>query len=412
MKVKPRLSLCFFIFSTVFALSLIFTKTSLAEPVKIGFLTSLSGVYKFLGTDMRDGLNLYMEQIGHKAGGRDVEIIVKNIQSNKITLALDVAYQLVEKNKIDILAGVVDSGCAYRLATLASEHQLPFVISNAGADDLTKRQAGPFVARVSFSNSGDSHVLGAWAFEQGYRKAVAMGPGNAAGCEQVGGMCRTFQKMGGKVIQELWTRLGTQDFKPLIAQIKPDADVIMVFFAGGDALRFVEQYAQSKLKGRVPVVGKGFLVDENVLFKQRKNAEGIVSVSHWSLLVDNPWNNKFKSAFAKKYGRPPSLYAEQGYVTGMAIAEALKKSGGRVKGKDFVRIMRSLKLNAPRGTIRFDRYGAPIQDYHIRKVQFVGGKWQNVIIQSYPALSQFWEWSPEEFMAMPRYTEMKGKWTK
>lgn len=412
MQTGTRHTRFFFTFSIALALSVFFTTTCSAEPVKIGFMTSLSGVYKFLGIELRDGLYLYMEQIGYKAGGRDVEIILKNIQSNKITLALDVAYQLVEKDRIDILAGVVDSGCAYRLATFASEHRLPFVISNTGADDLTKRQAGPFVARVSFSNSGDSHVLGAWAFEKGYRNAVAMGPGNAAGHEQVGGMCRTFEKMGGKVIQELWTPLGTQDFKTVLAQVKPEADVIMVFFAGGDALRFVDQYAQSNLKGKVPVVGKGFLVDENVLAKQGKNAEGIVSVSHWSFLAENPRNNKFKSAFTKKYGRPPSLYAEQGYVTGMAIAEALKKSGGQVKGEDFVRILRSLELDAPRGRITFDQYGAPIQDYQIRTVQSVDGKQQNVIIQSYPALSQFWKWTPEEFMAMPRYTDMVGKWAK
>jgi len=220
----------------VISLSLLFTMASVAGPVKIGFCTSLSGVYQSLGTDMRDGLNLYMEQIGYKAGGRDIEVIVKNIQSNIVTLALDTTHQLIEKDKIDILAGVVDSGCAYRMATLATEHELPFVISNAGADDLTQRQANPFILRISFSNSEGSHLLGAWAYEQGYRKAVAIGADNAAGYEQVGGMCRTFAKMGGQVIQELWTRLGTQDFKPLLATIKPDADVAMVFFAGGDAL--------------------------------------------------------------------------------------------------------------------------------------------------------------------------------
>ena len=156
---RPSITFYLIHLSIVIALSLCFTIASNAEPVKIGLCTSLSGVYKSLGRDMRDGLNLYMEQIGHKAGGRDIEVIVKNIQSNLVTLALDTAYQLIEKDKIDILAGVVDSGCAYRLAILAKEHELPFVISNAGADDLTKRQANPFLVRVSFCNSGGSKRL-------------------------------------------------------------------------------------------------------------------------------------------------------------------------------------------------------------------------------------------------------------
>ncbi|MFH1113723.1 MAG: ABC transporter substrate-binding protein [Pseudomonadota bacterium] len=397
--------------SVAIALSFLLATPSVGGPVKIGFLTSLSGVYKSIGADLRDGLDLYMEQIGHRAGGRDIDVIVKNIQSNKVTLALDTAHQLVENEHIDILAGVVDSGCASRLATFAAEKQLPFIISNAGADDLTQRQADPIIVRVSFNNSSGAHPMGAWAYEKGYRKAVAMGPANAAGYDQVGGMCRTFEKMGGQVVQEIWTPLGTQDFKPLLAQIKPDADVILAFFAGGDALRFVQQYGESGIRTRVPVVATASLIDGDVLSKQGKNAEGIISVSHWDLALDNPHNNRFKAAFAKKFGRDPSQYAEQGYVTGMAIAEALKKSGGQIKGKDFVSIVRSLQLDAPRGIIKFDKYGAPIQDYVIRKVQPVDGKWGNAVIQSYPALSQFWKWSPEEFMAMPRYTDMKGKWT-
>ncbi len=410
MKSRLRIAACLFLLTSVIVLIFFSAMTSAAEPVKVGFCTSLSGVYGGIGKDMKDGLNLYMKEIGSKAGGRDIQVIVKNIQSNVVTLAVDTATQLIEKDKIDILAGVVDSGCAYRVAKVASEHGVPFVVSNAGADELTQRQTNPLVVRISFSNSGGSHPLGVWAYEQGFRKAVVLGPGNDAGYEHLGGICRTFTKMGGQVVQELWTRLGTQDFKPLFAQIKPDADVAFVFFAGGDAHRFIKQYAESGMRKDRAVVAKAFVVDENVLAKQGEGADGIFSVSHWSLLNNTPDNVKFKSAFTNKYGRPPTLYAEQGYVTGMVIGEALKKTNGQVKGKDFVTVMRSLDLNAPRGTIRFDRYGSPIQNYDIRKVQLVDNQWQNAIIKTYPAVSQFWTWTPEEFLPMSRYSDMKRKW--
>jgi len=237
-----------------------------------------------------------------------------------------------------------------------------------------------------------------------------MGAANPAGYEQVGGICRTFTKMGGKIIQEIWPPLGTQDFKPYLGQIDPAADVVMVFFAGGDALRFVKQYAEFGLKGKIALIGKGFLVDENILVKQGPAADGIVTESHWSFLIDSPENTKFKAEYIKKFGRPPTLYSEQGYVTGMVIAEALNKTGGQVSGRDFVKAMRSLELKAPRGIIKFDDYGAPIQTYYIRKVRMVDAAWQNAIEKAYPSLSQFWTWSPEEFMAMAPYTQMKGKW--
>jgi branched-chain amino acid transport system substrate-binding protein len=352
-----------FLFTVFFSVHCFCTVGSAADHVKIGYCLSLTGVYASLGEDLRDGLNLYLEQIGQKAGGRDIAVVVENIGSSAVTLTQETAHKLIKEDKVDIIAGVIDSRVAYSVATHITQSEIPFIISNAGADDLTQRRSSPLIVRTSFSSSGGSHPLGVWAYEQGFRKAVAMGASNPAGYEQVGGICRTFSKMGGTIVQEIWPPLGTQDFKPFFSQIQPGTDVILAFFAGSDAARFVKQYAESGLK--IPIVAKGFLVDENLLAKEGKEAEGIISESHWSFLLDTPENEQFKTAYTKKYGRPPTLYAEQGFVTGMVIAEALNKTGGQIRGREFVRVMRSLELKAPRGLIRFDEYGAPIQNYYI-----------------------------------------------
>ncbi len=386
------------------------TVSPAADPVKIGYLVSLRGVYAALGADLRDGMDLYLEQIGRKAGGRAIEVVVEDIGSAVVTLTQETAQKLIEKDKVDIVAGVVDSRVAYSVASQITQREIPFVISNAGADDLTQRKASPLIVRVSFTSSSGSHPMGVWAYEQGFRKAVAMGPANPAGYEQVGGMCRTFTQQGGKIVQEIWTPLGTQDFRPFLAQIKPDADVVMVFFSGGDALRFVQQYEEVGLKGKIALIAKGDLVSEHLLPEEGKAADGIASVLFWCFLLDTPENVQFKTAFTKKYGRAPSQFAEQGYVTGMAIAEGLKKTNGQIRGREFVNAMRSLEFKAPRGTLKFDQYGAPIQNFYIRKVQMVDGQRQNVIAHTYPSVSQFWTWTPAQFMALPPYTEMKGEW--
>ncbi|MGO9120819.1 MAG: ABC transporter substrate-binding protein [Desulfomonilaceae bacterium] len=411
MATKARATvLCLLLVAAMFIFLCFSTVSQASEPVKIGYLVSLSGVYAALGEDLRDGLNLYMDQIGSKAGGRDIQVIVENIGSAVVTLTQETAYKLIEQDKVDIIAGVVDSRVAYSVASQITQREIPFVISNAGADDLTQRKASPFIVRVSFTNSSGSHPLGEWAYEQGFRKAVAMGPANPAGFEHVGGICKTFAQQGGKIIQEIWPPLGTQDFKPFLAQIKSEADVVMAFFAGGDALRFVQQYEEVGLKGKVALIAKGDLVSEHLLAQEGGAADGIVSVLHWCFLLDTPENVEFKAAYTRKYGRPPTQFAEQGYVTGMAIAEALKKTNGQVRGREFVNTMRSLELKAPRGPLKFEEYGAPIQNFYIRKVQMIDGQRQNVIVRTYPSVSQFWTWSPAQFMGMLPYAEMKGAW--
>jgi branched-chain amino acid transport system substrate-binding protein len=218
--------------------------------------------------------------------------------------------------------------------------------------------------------------------------------------------------MGGKIIQEIWPPLGTKDFAPYLTKISREADVVMVFFAGADALRFVTQYAEYGLKNKIPLIGKGFLVDDNILPKQGSAAEGIITESHWCYLLNTPENKDFIAAYIKKYGHKPTLYSEQGYTTGKLIAEALKITKGKIEGEAFVKVMRSMELKAPRGLVKFDKYGAPIQDSYIRKVVMSKGELDNVPFKTYPSVSQFWTQSPEEYMNMPPYADMKGKWVR
>ena len=198
MKARGRIGICLVFVSVLLSLRCLCAAAWAAEPFRIGYCISLSGVYAALGKDLRDGLNLYMEQIGHKAGGRDIEVIVRNVGSSQMSLALDAAYALIDKEKIDVLSGVVDTGPAYAVAKLATEHQIPFVISNAGADDLTQRKASPFIVRVSFCASAGSHPLGEWAYNQGFRKAGPWVPTTVPATSMLAGCAGLSQNWAGK----------------------------------------------------------------------------------------------------------------------------------------------------------------------------------------------------------------------
>jgi branched-chain amino acid transport system substrate-binding protein len=389
------------------------TKANGAEPVKIGFLIELSGGFTALGQDMRDGLLLYLDRMGYNAAGRTIEVIVEDIGTNDVSKALDKANKVIQKNRVDIVAGVVVSGPAYAIANVIKENKVPFVISNAGADELTQRQANDFIIRPAFVNSMNSHYLGVWAYQQGYRKAVILAIDFAGGYEHMGGFCRTFTLSGGQIIQEIWPPLGTTDFGPYLANIKRDADVVAAWCSGPEALRFVKQYSEYGLKKKIPLIGFGPLVDEMILDAQGEAAEGIITPWHYNYVLDNPENKEFKAAFFKKFGRKANYYSEEAYVSAQVICEGLKATKGEAKdGAALVKAMRNLKIKAPRGLLKFDSFGGPVQTSYIRKVQKVEGEWQNVPFTSTTGVSQFWTWTPEEFMKMPPYTTMKGKWVK
>jgi branched-chain amino acid transport system substrate-binding protein len=60
--------------------------------------------------------------------------------------------------------------------------------------------------------------------------------------------------------------------------------------------------------------------------------------------------------------------------------------------------------DAPRGPMRFDDFGNPIQNIYVRKVEKVGGGLQNTVIHTFPNISQFWTYQAEEFLKNPVYS--------
>ncbi|HZM61458.1 MAG TPA: hypothetical protein VFB85_16725, partial [Vicinamibacterales bacterium] len=57
----------------------------------------------------------------------------------------------------------------------------------------------------------------------------------------------------------------------------------------------------------------------------------------------------------------------------------------------------------PRGPVELDGYGNPIENVYIRRVERVNGELQNTVIDTFPKVSQFWKYSPAEYLREPLY---------
>jgi branched-chain amino acid transport system substrate-binding protein len=379
--------------------------------VRIGFLYPDQGVFTQIGFDMRDGFLLHMSEVGNKAGGRPLELHLETKASNKPDDGLTKAKRLIERDRIQILGGVVSSPVAYALRNYVIDQKVPFVVMNAGADGLTQRQRSEWIFRSSYANCQSAHPLGDWAYKQGYRKAVVAGSDFVTGHESIGPFSRVFTELGGQVVQEIYPPLGAPDFAPYLAQVRKDADVVSVLFAGADAIRWVKQYEEYGLKGKVPLIGKGSITDEFILPQQGDAALGIVSTLQWTAALDTPVNKRFLGAYEARYKRPPTQYAEQGYVGAQMIVKALDAVRGNADDKPaFLAAMKKVEIDAPRGPVQLDDYNNPVQTVYVLRAERKGGQLQNTVIGSYPKVSQFWKWTPEQFLAMPSYPDLKGKW--
>jgi branched-chain amino acid transport system substrate-binding protein len=133
---------------------------------------------------------------------------------------------------------------------------------------------------------------------------------------------------------------------------------------------------------------------------------GVVTALHYSAALNTPANRKFAQAYEAKFNQVPSYYSEGAYVSGVALKAALEATGGDIENVDkFLSALRRVDLHdAPRGPMRFDDYGNPIENVYVRKVERVGGRLQNTVIETFPNVSQFWTYKPDEFLKNPVYS--------
>ena len=397
----------------IIAIALVFVAAlgiSLAEaqkgPITVGLLLPVTGPQAANGKDMVNGFQLFLDEQGGKLAGREVRVITEDDESKPAT-GLTKLRAMVESQGIHVLIGPLSAAVGYALRDYIDSKKLPAIFPIVSGEDITQRKRTPYIVRVGWSSAQPSHPFGKWVYENlKYRKIAMIGFDFAFGWEVAGGFQRTFEEAGGQVVQKLWSPLGTSDFGPYLAQLKRDVDAVYAVFSGADALRFAKQYEETGLKARIPLIGGGTFTDEHILRTMGDEVLGVITALHYSAALTNPGNRKFAEAYEGRYKQVPSYYSEGTYVAGLQLKRALESIGGEAENVErLVSALRKVELtDTPRGPVRFDDYGNPIQNIYVRKVERVGGRLQNTVIQTFPNVSQFWTYKPEEYLKNPVYS--------
>ena len=375
-------------------------------PIKIGFIAPLSGAFAAQGKDMLAALEQYLEEIKYQVAGRKIELIVEDDEANP-AVGLTKSRKLVEKDEVHIMTGGMSAATAYAIAPYIDSKEIPMTYPIMSADDITQRKIPKWIVRTGWSSSQPHQPFGEYAFNTlKYKKVSIVAYDFAFGWECVGGFHKTFEDAGGKVLQKIWVPMTAQDLSPYLSQISKDADAVFAVFSGRLTLQFVKQYKEFGLKDKIPLIGGGTLTDEHALPSMGDEAIGIITPLIYSEVLDNPANKKFVKGFREKAKKAASYYSEGTYTGIRWIVEAIKKTNGDVENRaNLLKALKQVELSdLPRGPMKLDSYGNPIQNIYIRKVERVGGALQNTVIHTYPNVSQFWKSKPEDFLKQPVYS--------
>ncbi len=351
-------------------------------PVKIGLSVPLSGVYAALGEDMTQGFELYLDENDGQLGGRDIEV-VKADEGESPQTGVPATSKLVTQNDVSAVVGIVNSATALGLKDTFVQSEVPLIIANAGADELTD-DASPYIWRTSFTNGQVGAALGAAVAEElGDKEVFLMAADYAAGHESVDGFRETFTEAGGSIAGEAFTPFGTtSDWQPFLSKVRSSgAGAVYVFYAGAEAVNFVKQYDSFGIGDSAQLYGAGFLTEGGVLEAQGAAAEGVRTSLHYSHLLDTDRNAEFVEAYQAAYDEVPTVYAVQAYDAAAALDLALEDA----ESTDGAGIADALAnvgdIDSPRGTWSFDEDHNPDQPYYLREVQKADGGLANVVLE-------------------------------
>ncbi len=374
------------------------------DPIRIGIDIEMTGVMSETSMNVKQGYDLYLEEIGSKVAGRPIQVIEYDNKTDP-KLSIEVAQKLVEKDKVDILCFGTNSAAAIAVRGYAEKSKVPMVVVGMAGSERVTLPPSKYVFRLGYADGQLELPQGRYAYEKlGFRKMALMGPDYAGSTGKLWAFQQEFEKAGGKIVQTILWPLGEMDIAPYFARLKPEVEAIFCFEPGDISInRFFRQYFELGLDKKIKLTTHlAFAEDYFTLPIFKDKMIGITSSGLYCLDIDSPENKRVTERFYAKYGKKKLMNTDVsvGYDSMRFIVAALESIGGNVEDTEaFLKAMHSTKTKGVvSSSLSIDANGNVIRDVFIRQIQKKDGMIKNVVLYTYPQVRQ----PPEGYTVMPR----------
>ena len=355
------------------------------EPVKVGLVSSKSGVFAEQGEEVMRAVKFAIEEANSKGGvdGRKVEVVEGDDESTP-----DAGRRVAEKMARDgynLLIGAVPSSISLAIAQNLDRWDAAYFIQASKSDKLTGDTCKPRSFRTNHSDAMDIAMINEWAKKIKGNTFAVIAADYVWGRDSGESFKKAMEAQGKKVPLTLYVPMGTKDFSPYIAQLKAaNVDGIWVAEIGRDAMAFVKQAGEFNLIPNTPLIGHA-LISNFIINATGKNLEGVPGNSGYASDLNNPRNKEFVAAWKAKFNRVPSDAEGQAYNGAQVMFDGVRLAKS-VKPEDVSKALRGAELNTIYGkvTMRAADNQLMLPNY-VGRVKMVDGALRPVIEDTYPA---------------------------
>jgi branched-chain amino acid transport system substrate-binding protein len=316
-------------------LPLVSARAQATKPVlKIGCLTDLSGPYKDLaGPGAIAAINQALSEFGVSDKGFTVEVLSADHQ-NKPDVGATVARQWYDRDGVDMIVEVANSGVALAVANVAKEKNKVYLNTGAATSDLTGVQCNGNTIHWVYDTYMLAQSTGGAMVKSGGDSWYFITADYAFGHALQRDTTAFVTGAGGKVVGSIaYPFPGTTDFSSfLISAQGSGAKVLGLASAGADLINQIKQSKEFGIKMRIAGLLL-FLTDVHALGLE--TAQGIVLTDsfYWDM---NDRARAFSNRYspAMKGARPTMVQAGVYSATthylkaAMAIGPAQAKTDG------------------------------------------------------------------------------------
>ena len=372
------------------------TAPASAQTVKIGVINSYSGFVAQIADEMQKGIDLYVkDHTKDLPPGVKVELIRRD-DTSKPDVGKRLAQELIARDHVQLLTGVILSPVAAAVAPLTAEAKIPFVITNAAGVAIPR--LSPYVVRVSFTLWQESDPIGKWAAQQGWKTAYTAVSDFIPGHDSEAAFIKGFTDGGGKIIGSVRFPPDNPDFTPFLQRVR-DAkpDVAFLWVPAGPQATAIMKAAQDLglRKAGIHITSTQDLLPDEELPNIGDAALGLVTSGTYSVAAKRPANLAFLGAWKAAYGGKsiPDFASVDGYDGMAMIFDMIEATKGKFTADQAMAFFKTWKdPDSPRGPIMIDPETRDIvQNIYIRKVEKVDGKLANVEIATIPMVKDPWK---------------------
>jgi branched-chain amino acid transport system substrate-binding protein len=347
----------------------LYSGAAAAQDIKIAHVYDKTGALEAYAKQTQTGLLMGLEYATNgtmMVNGHKLVVIEKDNQGKPDVGKSQLAAAFAD-DKADIAIGPTSSGVALAMLPVAEEYKKILLVEPAVADSITGDKWNRYIFRTGRNSSQDA-ISNAVALDKAGVSIATLAQDYAFGRDGIKAFKDALKNA--KLVHEEYLPTSTTDFTAGAQRLfdalkdKPGRKIIWILWAGaGNPFKIAD--LDPKRYGIEIATGGNILP----VMANFKNFPGMEGASYYYFgIPKNPINEWLVAEHYKKYKSPPDFFTAGGMAAGLAVVEALKKTGGNTATEKLISAMEGMSFETPKGKMVFRKedHQALQSMYHFR----------------------------------------------